>query len=150
MKTIGFYIAKGQLRYAVLQGPRNKPKLVIKERLVTVDPDDVPALMDWYDTQFSTLLNKHTPDSIGYRLTLEPKKEQLFTSEFPYGILNLQAHKLSIPITPYTPQSYVSSKLSLPKTTILYDYCDTVLGTHPPYWDDSQKHAVLAAWFELK
>jgi len=150
MKTIGFYIAKAQLRYAVLDGPRSKPVLVHKERLVTLDPSDVPALMDWYDTQFSALLNQHSPDSIGYRLTLEPKKEQLFTSEFPYGILNLQAYKLGVPITAYTPKSFVSSKLGLPKTASLYDHCDSMLGTHPPYWDDAQKHAVLAAWFELK
>ena len=150
MKTIGFHLAKAQLRYSVLEGSRSAPVLIHKERLVTIEPGDIPALMDWFDTQFNAILSQYSPGAIGYRLTLEPKKEQIFTSEFPYGILNLQAHKLGIPITAYTPQAYVSSKLGLPKSTDLYDHCDTVLGSHPPYWDDAQKHSVLAAWFELK
>lgn len=114
-----------------------------------MDPDDVPALMDWYDTQFAAILDAQTPDRIAYRLTLEPKKEQLFTSEFPFGILNLHAYKRGIPITNIVPRSFVASKLGLAKGKDLLSYCDDVLGMHPPYWDANQKYAILAAWFEL-
>lgn len=150
MKTIGFYLAKSQLRYTVLEGARSAPTLVHKERLVTIEPGNVPALMDWFDTQFGSILSQHRPDAIGYRLTLEPNKEQLFTTEFPCGILNLHAYNNRIPIMEYTPQAYVGSKLGLPKAACLFDHCDHVLGSHPPYWDKSQKYSVLAAWFELK
>jgi len=149
MKTIGFHLAKEQLRYSVLEGTKIAPKLVTKDRLVTIDPDDVPALMDWFDTQFREILEQHKPERIGYRLTLEPKKEQLFTSEFPYGILNLLAHRNGLPITAYSPQAFVGSKLALAKKADLQEHCDSVFGSHPPYWDKNQKYSLLVAWFEL-
>jgi len=149
MKVLGIHVAKSQFRYAVLEGTKEAPVLVMKDKQTTVDPNDVPALMDWYDTQISAILAAHSPNKIAYRLTLEPKKEQLFTSEFPLGILNLHAHKLGIPIREYVPRSFVATKLGLPKDTDLYAHCDAVIGEHPPYWDTNQKHAVLAAWFEL-
>jgi hypothetical protein len=149
MKTLGIHIAKSQLRYALLEGTKAKPILLAKKRLITVDPENVPALMDWFDTQFRSILDKLQPDTIGYRLTLEPKKEQLFTSEFPLGILNLLAHQRSIPITPYTAQNFVGSRLGLSKQTDLFSHCDSIFGENPPYWDKNQKCALLTAWFEL-
>jgi hypothetical protein len=149
MKSLGIHLAKSQLRYAVLEGTKDSPVLVAKDRLITVDPGNVPALMDWFDTQFRSILDQHSPDSIGYRLTLEPKKEQLFTSEFPLGILNLLAHQRQLPISDYTPLSFVGSRLGLAKKADLFAHCDEVLGEHPPYWDKNQKCAVLAAWFQL-
>jgi len=149
MKVLGIHIAKGQLRYALLDGTRQSPTLIEKGRLVTTDPTRVPELMDWYDSQFRQLLDRLTPDKIAYRLTLEPKKERLFTSEFPLGLLNLIARQRNLPITLYTPRSFVASKLGLPKGTDLGVACGNTFGTHPPYWDDNQKYSILVAWFEL-
>jgi len=150
MKVLGIHVATSQLRYAVLSGTKKAPTLIDKGKLTTVDPEDVPALMDWYDTQFTAILDQHSPDRISYRLTLDPKKKiQLFASEFPLGILNLLAHQRGIATVDYTPGTYVASKLGLPKGADLYSHCDAVLGEHTPYWDTNQKHAVLAAWFEL-
>ncbi len=150
MKVLGIHLAKGQLRYALLDGTKDAPILVEKGRLVTSDPADVPQLMAWYDSHFQELLNRLTPDKIAYRVALSPpKKEQLFTSEFPFGLLNLFAHRAGVPIRPYTPQSFVASKLDLPKGTDLSTACDDAFGLHPPYWDLSQKYSILVAWFEL-
>lgn len=149
MKVLGIHLAKAQLRYAVLEGTKDAPTLIDKDRLITVDPGNVPQLMDWFDTQFRALIDKHSPDRIAYRLTLEPKKEQIFTSEFPLGILNLQAHQRGLPITDFTPQTFVGTKLGLGKKADLFAHCDDVLGQHPPYWDKNQKCAILVAWFEL-
>jgi hypothetical protein len=149
MKVLGIHLAKGQLRYALLDGTKVAPILVEKGRLLTTDPADVPQLMAWYDSQFRLLLNRLTPDKIAYRVALSPRKEQLFTSEFPFGILNLFASQRSLPIIPYTPQSFVASKLGLPKGTDLSIACDVTFGTLPPYWDTHQKFSVLVAWFEL-
>lgn len=150
MKVLGIYIAAGQFRYAVLEGTKEAPSLIAKERLLTADPSNAAGLMAWYETEFIRVLDASRPDRIACRLTLEPKKDQLFTSCFPYGILYLQAHHRNIPVSSYVPQNYVASRLGLPKGTDLYAHCDKVLGAHPPYWDNSQKHAVLAAWFELE
>jgi hypothetical protein len=150
MKVLGLYIAAGQLIFSVLEGTKRAPRLVGKDRLVTTDPSDVPELMDWYESQFIRLLNQHEPDRIACRLTLGPKKAQLFTSCFPLGILYLLAHHRNIPVASYVSGNYVASRLSLPKGTNIYAYCDQMFGSNPPYWDESQKHSVLAAWFELE
>ena len=149
MKVLGIHIATGQLRYSVLDGTKAVPSLVAKDKLQTPTPQNVPALMDWFETQFDMILNQHSPDKIAYRLTLGPRKPQLFTSIFPFGILNMQAHQKNLPIVSYVSGNYVPSKLGLPKDTDLYTHCDNVLGTNPPHWDKNQKYSVLAAWFEL-
>ena len=150
MKVLGLHIAAGQLRFTVLEGTKAAPSLLGKDRLLTSDPSKVPELMDWYENQFTQLLNLYLPDRIAYRLTLTPRKMQLFTSCFPFGILYLLAYRRNIPVTPYVSANYVASRLNLPKGTDIYAHCDHVLGSHPPYWDMNQKHSVLAAWFELE
>ena len=149
MKVLGVHIATGQLRYSVLGGTRRDPDLLTKDRRPTPDPNDVPELMDWFETQFNLILDQSLPERIAYRLTLAPNKKQLFTSAFPFGILNLLAHKRNLPITSYVSGNYVASKLGLAKGTDIYAHCDTVFGSPPPYWDQLQKYSILAAWFEL-
>lgn len=149
MTVLGIHIATNQLRYAVLGGTKTAPQLLAKDRLLTPDPTHVPALMDWFESQFLRMLSQHSPDRIACRLTLAPKKGQLATSCFPFGVLYLLAHKRNIPVVSYVSGHYVASRFGLAKGTDIYKHCDAVLGEHPPYWDDNQKHAVLAAWFEL-
>lgn len=149
MRVVGIHIAKGQLRYSVLEGSKANPILVMWDRLLTPDPDIAPALMDWFETKFTFILDVSRSNRIAYRLTLKQKKDQLVTSAYPFGILNLLAHRRSIPIVSYVAGRYVASKLGLPKGSDIYAHCDTVLGSHPPYWDKNQKLSVLAAWFEL-
>lgn len=150
MRVLGIHILKGQLRFSVLEGTKSKPVLVEKGRLITTDPQDAPALMDWYDSQFRQLINSHSPDKIAYRLTLEPSKDQLISSEFPLGVLNLIAHQKSLPINCYTARSFTQGRLGLSKGSDLYEHCDKVLGEHPPYWDKNQKNSALVAWFDLE
>ena len=149
MKVLGIYIAKEQLRYAFLEGSKKNPTLLEKNRMITPEPNDVPALMDWYESQFTNLIKKLNPDKIAYRLTLGPNKEQLFTSIFPLGILSLQAYKEGIPIKEYVHGSFVASKLDLPNGTDLYNHCDQKFGVLRPHWDKPQKYSILVAWFEL-
>jgi hypothetical protein len=78
------------------------------------------------------------------------EKEPIVHILLPYGILYLLAHHRKIPVSSYVSANYVASRLGLPKGTNIYTHCDDVLGSHPPYWDNNQKHAVLAAWFELE
>lgn len=148
-KVLGVHIAKGHCRFSVLEGSKTSPTLVDKGRLITPGIEDVPALMNWYDSQFRQLITSYQPSKIAYRLTLEPNKDQLICSEFPLGVLNLIAHQRSLPITGYTAKSFTPSRAGLPKNSDLYAECDTQLGKHPPYWDDAQKHSAIVAWFEL-
>lgn len=149
MRVLGLHLLTGQLRFSVLEGTRSSPSLVEKGRLVTTDPEEAPALMDWYDSQFRQLITSQNPDKLAYRLTLDPKKDQLICSEFPLGILNLIAYQESLPINSYTSRSFTPSRLGLAKGADLYAHCDSVFGLHPPYWDKNQKNSLLVAWFEL-
>jgi len=147
MRVLGLHAHKGDLRWAVIEGTRQSPTRVDHGRFVTPDPTQVPALMDWYESQFSRLIDDFSPEAIAYRLTLNPAKDQLLFAEFPFGVLNLIAHRRSIPISCLTPQSFRPSRLGMPQGTDIYAACDATFGTHPPYWDDNQRHAVLMAWF---
>jgi hypothetical protein len=149
MKALGFQLLTGHIRYAVLDGNRGAPTLVNKGRLVVPRFNSVPELMDWYETNFDDLLATHDAKRVAYRLTLGPDKSQLFHIIFPYGVLNLQCYKREIPCNEFTSRAFVPSKLGLPRNSDLYAHCDTVFGQHPPYWDEQQKHAILAAWFVL-
>lgn len=149
MKILGIHLLKGELRYTILKGTKQKPILIDKNRLSTISTSNIPELMDWFETNFNQLIAKLGPEKIAYRLTLNPKKDQLFSTEFPYGILNLICYKQNIPIDFYVPQSFKPSKLNQPKDIDIYSYCDQIFGQHPPYWDKNQKNSLLVAWFEL-
>ena len=149
MKVLGIALAKNQLRLSLLNGTRKDPVLVCKERINTIDPLDIPPLMDWYETNFDDLINRHAPDKIAYKLSLEQKKDQLGYLAFPLGILNLIAKKKGVPIVQYSSRGIGPAKLGLPKETNIYQACDEKFGTNPPHWDNSQKDSVLVAWFEL-
>lgn len=149
MKVLGIHVSTGQCRFAVLEGSRSKPTLLVRGKLNTPSHENVPALMDWYDSQFRQLITSHKPDRLAYRLTLDPKKDQLFCSEFPLGVLNLIAHQETLPIESYTARSFTGVRLGLDKSADLQAHCDKVFGKHPPHWDTNQKHSLLVAWFEL-
>lgn len=149
MKILGLVVQKNYLRFAVVGGDKKTPTLVDKGRQSTCDPDNLPALMDWYETHFEHLISEHTPDAIAYKLTLEPTIEQQHTLAYPFGILNLLAKKHNIPINEYSSRGITASKLDLIKKTDLMKHVDAVFGEHPPYWDKYQKEAVLVAWFGL-
>lgn len=149
MKILGIHLLKGKFYYAILEGTKVSPTLIHKERLVTVDTNNTPNLLNWYETEFHRIITTYNPDKISYRLTLNPSKVQILSSIFPLGIINLLSYKSNIPITGYTPQSFVASKLNLPKGTDLMNHCDNIFGQNPPYWDVNMKNAILASWFEL-
>ena len=150
MAVFGVHIATNLFHYTVLDGTKTTPILIAKDRLTTPVADNVPALMDWYETQFDLVLDRYTPERIAYRLTLNlQKKRQLFCASFPLGVLNLLAHKRNLPIEEYVATSYVVSRLGLSKGSDLYAHCNTQFGILSPPWDNNQKHSVLAAWFAL-
>ena len=96
MKIVGFDIHKGFLRCSILEGTKSNPTLVDNQRRTVLSTHSTPALMDWFESTFEEIITLHRPNKIGYRLSLEPKKEQLHYLSFPYAILNLICHKRNI------------------------------------------------------
>lgn len=149
MRAMGIALQKNFMRYSILEGSKAKPSLISKGRLPTTDPDEIPALMDWFETQFDLLIKQYKPECIGYKLSLEPNLEQMHTLTFPIGVLNLIANKNQINICEYSTKGITPSKLSLPKGTDLYNLVDNEFGNNPPYWDSVQKDSILVGWFCL-
>lgn len=149
MRTMGIALQKNYLRYSVMEGDKNNPSLIDSGRLVTTAPEEISQLMDWFETQFMHLINKYKPERIGYKLTLKPSIDQIHTLSFPLGILNLLAYRNGIAINEFSTQGITPKKLGLSKNTDLHKFVDDKLGKHPPYWDSTQKEAVLVGWFCL-
>ena len=149
MKTLGFNLQKGQIRYSLLEGTKDNPILIEKNLHKVISSPSIPNLMDWFETTFQSLIIRLEPDKIAYRLALEPKRVQISYLTFPYAVLNLIAYKKELPIAEYTSGNFVASKFGLDKKVDIYKYCDKVFGINPPYWDTNQKYSVIAAWLEL-
>ncbi len=149
MKVLGFDLLKGQIRYSVLEGTKDNPTLVDKNRHKVIVSSSIPDLMDWFETTFESLINRLEPDRLAYRLALEPRRAQISYLTFPYAILNLIAYRKGLSIAEYTSGNFVASKFGLDKKIDMYEYCDEIFGTNPPYWDKNQKYSIIAAWLEL-
>ena len=149
MAIVGFDLHKGFLRYSVLDGNKAAPVLVYKERHTVLQTESIPELMDWFESTFRSILTQYTPTGISYRLSLEPKKDQISYLIYPWAILNLISYQNRIPISFFTCRALSPARLVQPKDTDLYSYCDTVFGNNPPYWDIYQKNSILVAWFNL-
>ena len=149
MKVLGVNLKKGEIRFTVLEGSREKPTLVEKGAHTVITAQSTPHLLDWFETTFEELINRIQPDKIAYKLLLAQKKAQLDYITYPEAILNLLAFKKSLSIKSYTTQNFVPSKFGLPKTVNLHTFCDEVFGKNPPKWDKDQKNSLIAAWLEL-
>jgi len=146
MISLGINLEKNSFRYTVLDGDRKTPILIEKNKVVINAAISISELMDWYESTFTNLLERHTPEIIGIKLGLSAKKAQIAFWYYPYGILHSMAFQKQIPVIEFVPANYTASKLGLAKGTNIYDYVDEVIGNNPPYWDKSQKYSVLAAW----
>jgi len=151
LKSIGFDLQKGFIRYCCLEGTFAKPKLVEKDRIAINPETKLPDYMDRFESIFENLIKKNNPDRIGYRLVFPlVKKDHVYNLSFPYAILNLIAKKNGIIINEFVTTNFRVQKFGLEKGTNIYDYCDQLFGKNPPYWDNHQKNAILSAWLSMK
>jgi hypothetical protein len=149
MKIIGFSFTKNDLRYAVLefQDSEEIPKIIDKNK-ITYPKRETSELMEWFETQLCLIIDKHTPNQLAYKISLTlPTLDQIRLSCYPQAILNLISRKKRLPIFCYSSQAINASKFGQPKKTDVYAFIDTLIGTHPPYWDKATKEAVLVGWF---
>jgi hypothetical protein len=149
MSAIGINLEKNGFRYTLLDGDKERPNLIEKQKISINANSNISELMDWYESSFENLLNKHKPANIGIKLGLNAKKNDIAYWYYPYGVLHNMAFKKGIKITEYVPANFTSSKFGLDKEINIYDHIDSVIGVHNPYWDKSQKYSVLAAWMLL-
>lgn len=150
MITVGFNFTKNNFRYCVLENSTSPPSILDKNKIVYPNNMDVPSLMEWFETQIELIIGKYTIESIAYKLSLNlPNSAQIQQSCYPQAILNLIAKKKDIPIKSYTPQAINATKFGKSKKDNVFDYLDSQIGKHPPYWDKAMRESVLISWFNL-
>lgn len=150
LKNIGFNFTTNDLRYCVLEKNGAAVALVEKDKISYPKALDVASTAGWLETQICLLLDKHTPNAVGYKLPLtHSSTKPIQNSIFPLGILNLCCNKKNISISHFTSQGINGKKFGLTKKDDVYAYVDAHIGQHPPYWDKATKDAALVAWFLL-
>ncbi|KFJ93325.1 hypothetical protein JF55_01155 [Pseudomonas sp. 1-7] len=150
MTNIGFNFTTNDFRYCVLAKDGESISLLEKDKIAYPKALDTVSMSGWLETQICLLLDKHTPNCVGYKLPLTlSATKPIQNSLFPLGVLNLCCHKRNIPTSHFTSQGINATKFGLPKKHDVYAYVDEHLGSHPPYWDKPTKDAALVAWFIL-
>lgn len=150
MKVIGFNFTKNDFRFCVLNGLINSPTIIEKNKIVYPNNMEIAELMEWFETQLSLIIDKHQPNQISHKISLNLSTlDQIRNSCYPQAILNLIAKKKNIPINNYSSAAINATKFGQTKKTDVYKYIDQIIGTHPPFWDKPTKDAVLVALFNL-
>ncbi|GGF67233.1 hypothetical protein GCM10011338_19250 [Alteromonas lipolytica] len=150
LKNIGFNFTTNDFRYCVLEKNGAAVAFVEKDKISYPKALDVASTAGWLETQIGLLLDKHTPNAVGYKLPLtHSSTKPIQNSIFPLGILNLCCNKKNISIAHFTSQGINATKFGLTKKDDVYAYVDAHIGQHPPYWDKATKDAALVAWFLL-
>ena len=151
MKSLGFNIDRGRLRYVVLTGSLAAPEFMARGH-VDHDPGmPLPERMAWFQKTFESILTEHRADRIGYRMHWSAKmtQEQVATFHYPWGLLNLLCGERRVEILEATSAQLTAKRFSLPKGSKPMEICDSLIGSHPPHWDQAQRYAACAAWFAL-
>ena len=150
MKILGFNFTKNDFRYSLLDGITNPPTIIDKNKILYPKSMNTSELMEWFETQLSLIIDKHNPNQISHKISLNLSSlDQIKNSCYPQAILNLIAKRKNIPINSFSSQAINATKFGQTKNTDVYIYIDPIIGTHPPYWDKPTKDAVLVAWFNL-
>jgi Holliday junction resolvasome RuvABC endonuclease subunit len=149
MKAVGFNFAKNEFNFAVLQKTTNAPTIIEKNKIVLPNLE-TDELMEWFETQISLIIDKHNPDIISHKISITLSSlDQIKSSCYPQGILNLIAKKKGIKINSFSSQGINATKFGEPKKTDVYKYIDPIIGMHKPYWNKAMKDAILVAWFNI-
>jgi len=149
MKVIGFNFTKNNFRYCVLEDSADPPVIIEKDKII-YPKMATEELMEWFETQLALIIDKHKPNVLSHKISLNiTSLDQIRTSCYPQGILNLIASKKGITINSFSSQAINATKFGQPKQVKVHNYIDTIIGEHKPYWDKATKDAVLVAWFNL-
>lgn len=150
MTVLGINLEKNGLRYAVLNGTKDKPNLIHAEKTNTPNFSSIPQQMNWYETTFQNILTRFKPSKIGIKVSLDAKKDSIAPWYYPLGLLHKQAFQNEITTFEYVALNFTASKFGLDKTVNIYEHIDSTFGTFTPKWDKNQKYAVLSAWMVLE
>jgi len=150
MISIGLNLAKGDLYYTCLEGTLGKPTLLGKGKLSFNVKWSTQEQAEWFDKNFRALFSKYKPEVIGYRVSTSiGKDDQYQYLIFPWGVLNLVAQDLKLSSKFLTTRKFTARFFKQPKPFNRFHFVDTIVGEHPPNWNDNQRLSALAALSNL-
>ncbi len=147
VRTIGFEMAKCQIRWTILGGSRSKPEYQSHGRSMFRLDEDRRRLLDETSKIFLEVLTQHQVDLVAYRVsTNAPKIEQIAYLHFPLGALLLRCGEKNLPAVELNSSSFTHRRLQFTKGLDKYAACDATIGSHAPHWDTAQRNSALSAW----
>src|SRR6186713_1838663 len=115
MKIAGFNFTKNDFRFSILNGITDPPTIIEKNKIVYPNNMGTPDLMEWFEIQLSLIIDKHQPNQIAHKISLNlTTLDQIKTSCYPQAILNLLSKKKGIEIVSYSAQAINATKFGMP------------------------------------
>lgn len=151
MRSVGFNVGKGTLRFVVLEGTLQAPVFMEHDRFDEKAGTAVPERMAWLAESFDKVLRRVQPDRAAYRLHHSKMltQEQVGIFHYPWGLLALRCGQLKVEVSEIASISMTAKRFGLPKGAKPMEECDALIGAHPPGWDDVTRYAACAAWAAL-
>jgi hypothetical protein len=146
---LGIFPAKDFMYFCVLDGSKAHPKIIERNRLSTPAGDNLATLSNWYYVEIGHIFARHKISGISFKYVNNPNKDQIIFSCMPLGCIALIASQKNIPVSGIMHQSFVPSRLNLPRTISIIDHCDVVFGKLSPHWNSNSKNATIVAWMAL-
>lgn len=142
MRILGISLRKNELYYAIIEGTKQFESNLIELKKTNIrDNENIPELMNWFDSNFKELIERYRPDHIAYKLHLNTNKDQMVYLQFPMGVLNLICNFENIPIT-LRSTSYITNT----RKTAVKNYFDHFKDK----FKDAELDAIVAAWSILE
>jgi hypothetical protein len=146
MASLGFDLAKNEIRWCVVDGSREAPTYVEHGVENYAVRDYRGELLEKSAALFMPLLKRFSPERVGYRLSLDASSsDQIAYLHFPYAMLISQCQALGLSVIEFNSRSFTAKLLGYDKSLKREDGCDAKLGTHPPNWA-KVRSAAMAAW----
>lgn len=151
MQGIGLNFQKGRIRVTALEHTNGQTNFV-SCKAITIDPDlPLPELIYRYASHIRSTIDEFQPEIVAARQTWESKNLTAAVCQIsPVGIAALVCYEKGVTLKTYTPQALNQAvRFNLPKGTRPINSVDGIFGSHPPYWDDTQRTSLLVIWRAL-
>lgn len=146
MRVLGFSFASQQVRASFVDGSKMAPVLLEKSKSEYSSSFSPTEQSVWFKRNFLETIKRLQPERVAYRLSWSYQKQaQSYSLVYPCAILEIVCDDLSLDCRGFGYQQLTAKSLDFPKGADLYDHCTGLIGKHPPYWDNNQINAVLAA-----
>ena len=145
-RGLGISFFKGGFQYSVVEREEEAASLVIRERRLNPEDDDLIASAVWFRNAFNQIATTHKVNAIGFKLHYDVKnKNQAFTHIMPIGVLALTAERLNIGATEFTVQKMRGHNLlGLGKGNSCISWAEQ-FEDGKPYWNNDALYSIVSA-----